>query len=145
MDIVKKNLFSIILAVLAVAAVVANFYPMGGKYEQLHTQAQARAAMDTSLKSLLNKQRNLPVTNPQGGEAQPLGHFPTPKIIEEGKAATEKISKGSQDLLDGVVKLNLHQPLVEDFVAAVRDRRPPAVTGEMGLAVTRALDAIYGR
>src|SRR5207244_9649373 len=112
MDIVKKNLFSIILAVLAVAAVVANFYPMGGKYEQLHTQAQARAAMDTSLKSLLNKQRNLPVTNPQGGEAQPLGHFPTPKIIEEGKAATEKISKGSQDLLDGVVKLNLHQPLV---------------------------------
>jgi len=40
---------------------------------------------------------------------------------------------------------NLHQPLVEDFVAAVREGRPPAVTGEMGLAVTRALDAIYGR
>jgi predicted dehydrogenase len=40
---------------------------------------------------------------------------------------------------------NLHQPLVEDFLAAVRERRAPVVTGEMGLAVTRALDAIYGR
>jgi predicted dehydrogenase len=40
---------------------------------------------------------------------------------------------------------NLHQPLVEDFVAAVREGRPPAVTGEVGLAVTRVLDAIYGR
>jgi predicted dehydrogenase len=38
---------------------------------------------------------------------------------------------------------NLHQPLVEDFVAAVREGRPPAVTGEMGLAVSRALAAIY--
>ena len=39
---------------------------------------------------------------------------------------------------------NLHQPLVEDFVAAVRDGRDPAVTGEAGLEVQRVLDAIYG-
>jgi 1,5-anhydro-D-fructose reductase (1,5-anhydro-D-mannitol-forming) len=38
---------------------------------------------------------------------------------------------------------NLHQPLVEDFVAAVRDGRSPAVTGEIGLAVNRVLAAIY--
>jgi len=38
---------------------------------------------------------------------------------------------------------NLHQPLVEDFVAAVRDGRDPAVTGEIGLEVSRALAAIY--
>ena len=38
---------------------------------------------------------------------------------------------------------NLHQPLVEDFVAAVRERRDPAVTGEIGLEVSRALAAIY--
>lgn len=39
---------------------------------------------------------------------------------------------------------NLHQPLVEDFVAAVRAGRDPAVTGEVGLEVQRVLDAIYG-
>ena len=38
---------------------------------------------------------------------------------------------------------NLHQPLVQDFVDAVRDRRDPAVTGQHGQAVAQALDAIY--
>lgn len=37
---------------------------------------------------------------------------------------------------------NLHQPLVEDFVAAVRERRPPVVSGEVGLEVSRVLAAI---
>jgi predicted dehydrogenase len=39
---------------------------------------------------------------------------------------------------------NLHQPLVEDFVAAVGEGRAPTVTGEIGLEVSRALAAIYG-
>lgn len=38
---------------------------------------------------------------------------------------------------------NLHQPLVEDFVAAIRAKREPAVTGAIGLAVARVVDAIY--
>ena len=38
---------------------------------------------------------------------------------------------------------NLHQPLVEDFVAAVREGRPPTVSGEVGLAVQSVLTAIY--
>ncbi len=40
---------------------------------------------------------------------------------------------------------NLHQPLVDDFVAAVRESRDPAVTGGTGLEVQRVLAAIYGR
>jgi predicted dehydrogenase len=39
---------------------------------------------------------------------------------------------------------NLHQPLVEDFAAAVRERRDPVVSGQIGLEVSRALAAIYG-
>jgi predicted dehydrogenase len=38
---------------------------------------------------------------------------------------------------------NLHLPLVEDFVAAVRGNRAPAVAGEAGLSVNRMLAAIY--
>jgi predicted dehydrogenase len=38
---------------------------------------------------------------------------------------------------------NLHQPLVEDFVAAVREGREPTVTGAVGLEVARAVEAIY--
>jgi predicted dehydrogenase len=39
---------------------------------------------------------------------------------------------------------NLHQPLVEDFVAALREGREPAVTGEIGLEVARVVARIYG-
>ncbi len=38
---------------------------------------------------------------------------------------------------------NLHQPLVEDFVAALREGREPAVTGEVGLEVARVMARIY--
>jgi predicted dehydrogenase len=38
---------------------------------------------------------------------------------------------------------NLHQPLVEDFAAAVREGREPAVSGEAGREVSRMLAAIY--
>ncbi len=38
---------------------------------------------------------------------------------------------------------NLHQPLVEDFLSAVREGRDPAVNGYRGLEVSRVLDAIY--
>ena len=40
---------------------------------------------------------------------------------------------------------NLHQPLVEDFVAAVRENREPAVTGAIGREVNRVLEAIYAQ
>jgi predicted dehydrogenase len=40
---------------------------------------------------------------------------------------------------------NLHQPLVRDFVAAVRAQREPAVTGETGLEVARVVARIYGQ
>jgi predicted dehydrogenase len=34
---------------------------------------------------------------------------------------------------------NLHQPLIQDFVDAIKERRAPAVSGEVGRAVTAAI------
>ncbi len=39
---------------------------------------------------------------------------------------------------------NLHLPLVEDFVASIRDGREPQVTGKVGLEVARVMARIYG-
>jgi predicted dehydrogenase len=39
---------------------------------------------------------------------------------------------------------NVHLPLIEDFVGAVRDNRPPAVSGEVGRQVAAIEDQIYG-
>jgi predicted dehydrogenase len=38
---------------------------------------------------------------------------------------------------------NMHQPLVEDFVKAIREDKTPAVTLDEALKTTRVLDAIY--
>jgi len=40
---------------------------------------------------------------------------------------------------------NFHQPLVDDFVAAIRDDRSPTVGANCAVAVQRVLDKIYGR
>ena len=39
---------------------------------------------------------------------------------------------------------NSHLPLIEDFVAAIRDNREPGVNGGIGLAVQEVEDAVYG-
>jgi predicted dehydrogenase len=68
-----------------------------------------------------------------------------------GSAYVDVLNQGTLRIVtaDGVREerhpphANLHQPLVEDFVAAVRDAREPMVTGEIGLEVNRVLAAIY--
>jgi predicted dehydrogenase len=57
------------------------------------------------------------------------------RILTPGSERTERYPPAA----------NLHAPLVNDFVAAVRSGREPAVTGEIGLAVASLEDAIYGR
>ena len=69
----------------------------------------------------------------------------------EGSAHVSVLNEGGLRIVSGAgvreerhpPHANLHQPLVEDFVAAVREGRDPAVTGEAGLEVSRALAAIY--
>ncbi len=56
-----------------------------------------------------------------------------------------RISGGSEGAEQHPPSPNLHQPLVDDFVAAVRAGRDPAVTGEIGRDVARLEDMIYGR
>ncbi len=70
----------------------------------------------------------------------------------EGSAHVAPLNQGALKIVTAVgvreeahpPHANLHQPLVEDFVAAVREARDPAVTGEMGIEVARAIAAIYG-
>jgi predicted dehydrogenase len=71
----------------------------------------------------------------------------------KGSAHVEALTKGRLRIVteEGVREErhlsppNLHQPLVEDFIDAIREEREPVVTGEIGLAVARVVDAIYHR
>jgi len=69
----------------------------------------------------------------------------------EGTLRTRVLNNGDLTLVrpDGEADLsnpphaNLHQPLVEDFVAALAEDREPAVSGPDGRAVQQLLDEIY--
>ena len=77
MDIVKKNLVSIICGVIALVALVAVFvWPLNGYYDTLHTKATARAAIYAKAEGLMNKTRSLPVLDFNHPEAGKLTKFP---------------------------------------------------------------------
>lgn len=69
----------------------------------------------------------------------------------EGTLRTEVLNNGDLTLIAprGTTDLtrpphaNLHQPLVEDFLATIRDDREPGVSGADGRDVQRLLDEIY--
>src|SRR5262245_8113715 len=137
MDLVKKNWISILFGVIAICAVVADFWPMGGKYEALRTKADARRAVNTELQSLATKQRNEPHV---GTEVEPkqLAVFPTQKVIDAGKAATDKLAEGAKQLQAEIVKLNVHQPLVPGALPGQADNKTPLIN--FGFAYFDALN-----
>src|ERR1700733_11409325 len=117
MDVVKKNLVSIICGVIALLAIVLLFWPISGYYKQLQTTVNSRKAVYQSMKSLLDKPRQLPVVElPTEGQdtpqAKPLDQFPPPAANEWGKKITEQVSAESGNILDAAVKLNQHEPFV---------------------------------
>ena len=73
-------------------------------------------------------------------------------FASEGSAHVPVLNKGGLRIVtpagtreeDHPPPENLHQPLVADFVRAVRDQRDPTVTGAIGEEVSRVLAAIYG-
>ena len=69
----------------------------------------------------------------------------------EGSAHVRSLNQGTLRIVTGAGEreeshpphANLHQPLVEDFVEAVRRGRDAAVTGEAGREVARVVAAVY--
>jgi hypothetical protein len=120
MDVIKKNLLIILCAVVAIAALIAAYWPVGNFFAELQTQTQQRAAMYGTLNGLLTKPRNLPLTDPSKTTQDPLPYFPTEAIIAEGKKATDEVSEESKKMVQNVINLNQasHPLLVSDAVPA---------------------------
>src|SRR5262249_44403435 len=62
-------------------------------------------------------------------------------VLNEGRLRVVTAAGSREEELPPAA--NLHQPLVEDFVASVREGREPTVTGGIGLAVARVIAAVY--
>lgn len=118
MDLVKKNIPIIICVVVALAAIIADIYPLGGFREDLQQKATARAGEYGALNGILTKSRTLPIVEPGASEARPMEVFPTEAVIAAGKAVTEQVAGSSDALLENVVKRTQRAPLVPGALPA---------------------------
>jgi hypothetical protein len=127
MDIIKKNILSFICAIVALIALIASFWPLGGQYEDLQKNLDARAAVFKQAQSLQTKPRQLPTVSDkpasQTGEddKQALTVFPTPEVIAKGEAAIEQVHTESLEMIQTAVDLNKREQLVPDALPELSD------------------------
>lgn len=108
MDIVKKNIVSIICGVVAIAAIVVAFTMLTGKQADLQKELEGRKAVHDSISKLLTATRQLPVVSPDSSETATLTKFPNEKIIKQGNDIIAQVAVESKNMLDEAVKMNAH-------------------------------------
>ena len=118
MELVKKNLTSIICGVVAIVAVVAAFFPLGGYFEELKTKVGQSTSDLNTINGLKSQTFTKPLVDPFSTEAPPLEVFPTTPVIEEGKKAVETMASKSQLILQKATQFNKRVPLVRAVLPA---------------------------
>jgi len=114
MEIVKKNILSIVCGVIAIAPVVVYFvYVHGSLYPSLEEQAKVRQSNYDTLVNLMGKPRNLPVVKLDKADPVPLPGYPTIPVIEKAKEVTGKLTGQSAQILKVAVDMNRRPPLVQ--------------------------------
>jgi len=112
MQALKKNLVSIIFGIIAILAVVAVFWPIGGWYDDLQKQLDRRAAVGAQLSSMANGSRQMPILSPDQTTPDQLTVFPTQEVINAGVAATSQVATQATAMVDTAVKANRHGDLL---------------------------------
>ncbi|HEY8751855.1 MAG TPA: hypothetical protein VIM11_27990 [Tepidisphaeraceae bacterium] len=114
MDIVKKNILSIVCGVIALLAIAAIPTFIRAQQKALQTRVKEHADTYNSLLQLQKNPRHQPVvsaTDPNAA-APDLPGFPGPKVIESGKAAIQKVQEQSLQLEKLATEMNKHTLLV---------------------------------
>src|SRR5258708_35772531 len=110
MDIVKKNLVSIIFGVIAIAAVVAAFYPMSGYFDGLNKKLAERRTKYDEAKAILDKTRELPVIKLEdNAERTPLTVFPMPVITKMAQGYMDKLVSQSRGVFEAAMQINRNE------------------------------------
>jgi hypothetical protein len=107
MDIVKKNLVSIICGVIAlIALIVAFVYPLDGMISTLKANAARRAAVQQQVARLVGKPRTVPNFDPSNPVPAKLTQFPSNGIIEKARAAVKKVKVQSEQVYETALDIN---------------------------------------
>ncbi len=114
MDIVKKNLISILLGVVAIICIVLIFFPFGGMYDTLLQNVKSSQSTGQKIQSVMNQNRTWPSLSPKEEDKIPLDQFPTAAIIARGEQMTTTWTRQKDNALAYVLDLQSKQlePLV---------------------------------
>jgi hypothetical protein len=131
MEIVKKNILSIISGVIALLALIAWFWPIGGMFATAQTTLNEKTALYSGINSIRNKSRHWPVNGYENDPPIPLKRFPNEQIIKEG----ENVKKAVHDQADKMLRVtvygdpqlniegNVHATLLPDVFPDPHERR----------------------
>ena len=114
MEVIKKNLFNIIFAVIALLAVGRSVLADQRHVHESRPTASARLDTSSKLDQVSNQSRNMPLLDPNQTTADPLEVFPIQTVIDAGTAATAKVSEQAKNMMDFATKTNSHLPLQPD-------------------------------
>lgn len=115
MEMVKKNIVSIVFGVVAIIAMVLLFFPVGGFFEDLQGQLDQRKQDHETLVKLNRDGPNVKMPIVQPGvttEAPALGQFPTSEAFKKGEELVAQMEKQSQGVMKKAIERNRRTPLV---------------------------------
>ena len=133
MDIIKKNLISIIFGVIAIVAIVASFYPLGGFFTDLQSSMTAREAQ---FKKALDANPQL-VSNLDGApdpasKADAYRRYLTQKGISGSYLVTVEITDASEELQPMEGKTNSQREVVHVGIHVLGETIPGRTMGFTG-------------
>ncbi len=131
---VKKNLLSLICATIALIAIIATFFPLGGYFTAMRTTMTARAQDVGKIDRLMKQPRVLPAIDLRNLQARPLEQFPTQKVIDWGTHQAGDLKKAADQMFKKAVEINSNNIQPRTPRAALVDGVLPAPTGNPGPA-----------
>jgi hypothetical protein len=107
MEIVKKNVVSIVLGVIAILAVAATFYPLGGLFDGIKKSVAKDEQLYTQANQIFTAPHELPLSDdPNSTERPPLGVFPMPKITNIVKTTKDGLDSESDGVFTAAWQAN---------------------------------------
>src|SRR5687768_2139296 len=108
MEIVKKNIISIICGVVAIACIGVWYFWLTGQQAELQTKLGESKTTHDALAGLLSKQRQLPTVDPDNPTVENLKQFPSQNVIDQGESITKQVEKESLAMRYAAVAMNKH-------------------------------------
>ena len=112
MNIIKKNIVSIVCGLVAILSVLVAVFVGQGLFDDLQTQMNKSKVLHGQMEQLLKTTRYMPGVDPYTAERIALRGFPSQGLIDDAKAATEQVKQQSLKMVDVATGVNRRTPLV---------------------------------